>query len=55
MCLFGQVWFRLGDMGFYSNRVFPTAGIGMEGGWLYQYPVHEVNLSYPEISSCLLM
>lgn len=37
-----QVWFKLGDMGFFSNRVFPTPGLGAPGGWLYKYPVHEV-------------
>ena len=37
-----QVWFKMGDMGFFSNRVFPTAGLGAPGGWLYKYPVHEV-------------
>jgi hypothetical protein len=29
-------------MGFFSNRVFPTADLGTEEGWKYTYPVHEV-------------
>ncbi|EIE22202.1 hypothetical protein COCSUDRAFT_42571 [Coccomyxa subellipsoidea C-169] len=42
-CMKGvKVWFKMGDMGFFSNRVFPTPGLGLPGGWLYKYPVHEV-------------
>ena len=37
-----QVWFVLSDVGFFSNRVFPTPGIGTKAGWHYTYPVHEV-------------
>ncbi len=40
--VWGQIWIKLGDMGFFSNRVFPTAGLGTEEGWKYTYPVHEV-------------
>ena len=48
-----QVWFQLGEMGFFSNRVFPTADLGMPGGWLYQYPVHEVLLRNTQKSLCI--
>ena len=38
-----QVWMKLGTTGFFSNRVFPTEGLGEPGaGWHYVYPVHEV-------------
>ena len=43
-----QVWMKLGTTGFFSNRLFPTDGLGEEkAGWHYVYPVHEV-------STCLL-
>lgn len=45
LCSGMQVWFHLSDTGFFSNRVFPTSGIGTKAGWHYTYPVHEVNLS----------
>jgi hypothetical protein len=39
--MLGQVWFQLEEMGFFSNRVFPTDGLGTKEGWHYVYPVHE--------------
>lgn len=39
-----QVWMKLGTTGFFSNRLFPTDGLGEEkAGWHYVYPVHEVS------------
>ena len=35
---------KLGTTGFFSNRIFPTEGLGeTEAGWHYVYPVHEVS------------
>ena len=42
--MLGQVWFQLAGMGFFSNRVFPTEGLGTKEGWHYVYPVHEARL-----------
>ena len=44
-----QVWFQLGETGFFSNRVFPTDGLGTKEGWHYVYPVHEVPCSLKDI------
>ena len=43
-----QVWMELGTTGFFSNRLFPTDGLGEEkAGWHYVYPVHEVSTCLP--------
>ena len=43
-----QVFMKLGSTGFYSNRLFPTEGLGdPQAGWHYVYPVHEVGAVLP--------
>ncbi|CAL5221709.1 g3950 [Coccomyxa viridis] len=38
-----KVFMKLGTTGFFSNRIFPTEGLGeTKAGWHYVYPVHEV-------------
>lgn len=39
---------KLGTTGFFSNRLFPTEGLGdPRAGWHYVYPVHEVIFFQP--------
>ena len=51
-----QVWFHFGDTGFFSNRVFPTDGLGTKEGWHYVYPVHEARFDSLVMTphSCML-
>ncbi len=43
-----QVFMKLGTTGFFSNRIFPTEGLGdTKAGWHYVYPVHEVSALAP--------
>ena len=45
---------KLGTTGFFSNRIFPTEGLGdPKAGWHYVYPVHEVSLVHPAAWQCL--
>ena len=37
-----KIWLTLGQLSFFSNRVFPADGLGTPAGWKYTYPVHEV-------------
>ena len=43
---------KLGTTGFFSNRIFPTEGLGeVDAGWHYVYPVHEVRRAFLHLSS----
>ncbi|KAK9827659.1 hypothetical protein WJX81_004467 [Elliptochloris bilobata] len=37
-----KIWLTLGQLSFFSNRMFPGDGLGTPAGWKYTYPVHEV-------------
>ena len=42
-----QIRLQSGASLFYTTRVFPTAAVGTDAGWRYQYPVHEARDPWP--------
>ena len=47
-----KIWLTLGQLSFFSNRMFPAAGLGTPAGWKYTYPVHEARVAVPEPCRC---
>lgn len=39
-----KIWLTLGQLSFFSNRMFPADGLGTPAGWKYTYPVHEARV-----------
>ena len=48
LCVKGiKIWLTLGQLSFFSNRMFPADGLGTPAGWKYTYPVHEARAANP--------